>query len=198
MLGHRCLGGGHHFVVFAQGQTGVEPQLEGVQAELFKPGCLGEGPGCFGHIHQGWAVEAIQCLTQEAGCFPGIAPLEGMATLAALDLEQTAVDFVICSVDQVTTVPAFDPARAKHPTQKRHVALKGRHPAGGRLALPQVLGQAWGGDQLVGDGQQTHQKGSAPEACHLHLARFAADDERPEDLELHRSPHHTRGPRLYP
>jgi hypothetical protein len=103
--------------------------------------------------------------------------------------EPADVEFV-ADLDQVTGRVGLDQVGAWRPQcrpQTLDRAVQGAARTRRRLALPQNLGERVEADHTPGVQQQRRQQDALPGRGHRHRSRAIADQQRPEQPEMHAS-----------
>ena len=157
---HHPLQFGYQFGVEPERQPGLQPHQRGPVAQRGQPGDLVAQRLGVGEV--GVRLAAPQCVRrghQLAGpC--RVATVERGTRFVHRAFRHIGIHLVGCGVQHVAGRAGLDDCRAvasgsgKHSPQVRHIGLQGGRRTGGRIALPDHVDQAVGGEHVVALGQQ--------------------------------------------
>jgi hypothetical protein len=164
--GHQLLQLGHQPVAGPGGQVGLDPVLQGPQAQVLQPGHGRAGEPGVGHLGQGRPPPQVQGLAQQR---PGPHRVAGqlLAPGPGQGLEADRVHRLGGHGQPVAARGGLHRARQQAP-QPRDQRLEGVGRPGRRVLVPDGVDQLAGGHHPPGVQGQALQQPAQPRAGHLH------------------------------
>ena len=142
-------------------EIGLEPELDGLQAQLVEPSNLGLGEGLIGDVGVGTAVPERQCLADDKRCRSRVrieqTPAFGhqLIELPGVKLRRSDLQLVTgCPGEQHRPLRPLLTIWLERSPQVRDVNPEGVLMTGRRVLSPQLVDDPVGGDHLVGVDQQ--------------------------------------------
>ena len=188
LLGHRGLEARHGFAVAAVVEQALEAIFDSGEPQLLQPHALGLGVGLVGHVEQRRSVPQAERLVEQ-GQGLGRWRLLGLPheLLEAVDVERArlqrqAVAARVAHEDRLLLV-------AEGAAEQRDIGLQGVGGARRRLATPEVVDQARGGDRAASCQQEAQQQRPLPSPADGDRSAVLFDRQRAQDAEPQRRSH---------
>ena len=187
MIGDERLELGDELVVPAQGQVGVDPQLEGCEPDLLEPsdGCLREA--FVREVHERRASPERQRFPEPLRRVGRQPAPEQAPSLVHQVLEAMEIEGVRLDPEDVARRPRRQHVGEKRLAEARDVDAQRAGGDRGRVLAPELVDQLVAGHDLVGVQEEHGQERARLGAAERYLAAFVPRLERSQDPELHRA-----------